>query len=71
MLMKKNFKSRISSNLNVDADFEQILKSEPFEFKISLSGFYQEQYGRTHYRGNINKVKSNMYKLKMIKDKLK
>ena len=68
---EKNFKSRISSNLNVDADFEQILKSEPFEFKISLSGFYQEQYGRTHYRGNINKVKSNMYKLKMIKDKLK
>ena len=67
---EKNFKSRISSNLNVDADFEQILKSEPFEFKISLS-ITKNNMEEHITEGIYNKVKSNMYKLKMIKDKLK
>ena len=36
---EKNFKSRISSNLNVDADFEQILKSEPLNLKYHYLAF--------------------------------
>lgn len=67
---QKKMRPRISSNLNVDADFESILRANPYQFKISLSGFSSKNYEITHARGNINKVKSNMYKLKLLKDKL-
>jgi MoaA/NifB/PqqE/SkfB family radical SAM enzyme len=66
---KKNARSRISSNLNIDADFESIIKANPHEFKISLSGYLQETYSRTHARGNIYKVLSNMHKIKFLIDK--
>lgn len=68
---KKNMISRISSNLNVDADFDKIISANPHEFKISLSGYYQKTYSRTHSRGNIYKVMQNLYKLKHLKDKYK
>ena len=61
-LNKKKLRSRISSNLNFEADFRSIVKSNPTEFKISISGFYKESYSKTHFRGDINKVKSNIYK---------
>ena len=66
--LNKKLRSRISSNLNFEADFRSIVKSNPTEFKISISGFYKESYSKTHFRGDINKVKSNIYKLKQYKD---
>ena len=66
-----SMRPRISSNLNVNANFEEILKENPYEFKISLSGFNQDKYKLTHARGNIDKVKSNMNKLRYLADKLK
>ena len=32
---QKNLKSRVSSNLNVAADFDKIMEAKPQEFKIS------------------------------------
>ncbi len=67
----KNMTSRVSSNLNFDADFDKILAASPDEFKISLSGYFQDTYSQTHARGNIHKVLANLYKIKIAKDKHK
>lgn len=64
----KNLRSRISSNLNTNADFEKIMYANPSEFKISLSGFYEKNYSITHKRGKISKVLENMKTIKSFKD---
>lgn len=52
----------LSSNLNIKRNYAEIL---PYvnEWCISLSGFSQDTYGRTHKGGDIEKVKSNMVAL--------
>jgi len=50
----------LSSNLNVSCDFREVLAADPTSIRVSLSGFRQETYGRTHRRGNIERVKENM-----------
>ena len=45
--------------------------AEPDIIKISLSGFYKEAYDKTHTGGDINLVKSNLYKLKYLIDRYK
>jgi MoaA/NifB/PqqE/SkfB family radical SAM enzyme len=54
----------ISSNLNVTIDFSEIIRNEPNNFRVSLSGGYNETYQKGHNRGDINLVISNLYKLK-------
>lgn len=68
---QKGLKSRISSNLNHEADFRSIIRSNPTEFQISISGFSSDIYSTTHARGNIYKVKSHMYKLRQYADQFK
>lgn len=58
----------ISSNLNLDKNLKEVVKAGPDFFRISTSGFYQNTYGRTHRRGDINMVKSNMYRLRHYLD---
>lgn len=50
----------LSSNLNVLRRVDEILAAGPDDLRISLSGFTQAVYGRTHVRGDIEKVKQNM-----------
>ncbi|HBH54253.1 MAG TPA: radical SAM protein [Planctomycetaceae bacterium] len=50
----------LSSNLNVLNDADAIMEAHPDHFRISLSGFTQEVYGKTHRQGNIERVKQNM-----------
>src|SRR5262249_24551182 len=50
----------VSSNLNVMRNIDEVLKAGPDWFRISLSGFTQEIYGRTHKAGKIERVKENM-----------
>ena len=55
----------ISTNLS-HYDFkkvEKMMKSNPDYVKISVSGYYPEAYNNTHQGGDINIVKSNLYKL--------
>ena len=56
----------VSSHLSIPSSnqIQKIVKSSPDYLKISLSGFYPETYNSTHTGGNINLVKSNLYKLK-------
>lgn len=59
----------LSSNLSVDTDMEEVMKSAPDVLKISVSGFYQKIYGTTHVGGNIERVKANMKEIRRLIDK--
>jgi organic radical activating enzyme len=65
---KMGFYCGISSNLNLDKNLQNVVKASPDFFRVSLSGFYQNQYKLTHKRGDIRIVKSNMYKLRFLLD---
>lgn len=50
----------ISTNLSVNKSFDDLLESGPEAIYISLSGFTQAVYERTHKGGDIELVKRNM-----------
>ena len=54
----------LSSNLNKVKNLESVIKMNPDFFRISLSGFTQKNYEKTHRRGNIEVVKENMQSLR-------
>ena len=58
----------ISTNLS-HANFKNIeraIRAEPDYIKISISGYYPKAYDNTHQGGDINLVKSNLYKLEYL-----
>lgn len=60
----------LSSNLNLSkVDYEQLLSKNPKQFFISLSGFTQQTYAKSHRGGNIDTVKKNMFLLSLAKAK--
>ena len=63
----------VSSHLSIPSStqIQKIVKSAPDYLKISLSGFYPDAYNSTHTGGDINLVKSNLYKLKYYMDRYK
>ena len=65
----KDYKIFISSNLNTTNNLSPLLDNRVNFLRISNSGYYQDTYKRTHRRGNINLVKSNMYQLRHLIDK--
>lgn len=69
----KGIATAISTNLSInsDTDIQSLVKSSPDTLKISLSGYYPEIYNIAHVGGNINLVKSNLYKLRYYMDKHK
>jgi len=58
----------LSTNFNIRRDFEDVIRACPDMLKVSVSGYYQDSYGKTHTAGNINLVKSNLYKLRYLMD---
>jgi MoaA/NifB/PqqE/SkfB family radical SAM enzyme len=70
---KANVAVALSSNLSIkfDSRIEDLVISSPDYLKISLSGYYPEAYNNTHEGGDINLVKSNLYKLRYLMDKHK
>lgn len=60
---EKGYLTVLSSNLSMRADLETIVDSEPDVLKISVSGFTQNVYGKTHVNGDIELVKENMKQL--------
>ncbi len=71
MTKKMGFACGLSSNLNIEKNLKEIVKSGPDYFRISLSGFYQKNYKETHRGGDIRQVKSNMYRLRHLMDQYK
>ena len=63
----------VSTNLSIESSsqIEKLVKTSPDYLKISLSGFYPEVYNTTHTGGNIDLVKSNLYRLKYLIEKYK
>ncbi len=61
----------VSTNLSItsSSQIQKIVRSAPDYLKISLSGYYPEVYNTTHTGGDINLVKSNLYKLKYYMEK--
>jgi organic radical activating enzyme len=60
-------RSGISSNLNLAKNMETAMLANPWFFRVSLSGFYQETYKQGHVGGDIEVVKQNMIKLHELK----
>jgi MoaA/NifB/PqqE/SkfB family radical SAM enzyme len=60
----------LSCNFNTCRNLEAVLAEEPMSFRISVSGFFQETYERTHRNGDIAKVKANMRLLRETMDRL-
>ncbi len=55
----------LSTNLSHEnfKKIEKVLRANPDYLKISVSGYYQEAYQHTHQGGDIELVKSNLYKI--------
>ena len=70
-LKEKNIYSVLSSNLSVSKNLDEVLRINPDWLKVSLSGYYPDVYNTTHTGGNINLVKSNLYKIRYLIDKYK
>jgi organic radical activating enzyme len=68
-LKTKNIYSVLSSNLSIDKNFDQVIKSQPDWLKISISGYYQPSYSTTHTGGYVDLVKSNIYRIKYLIEK--
>lgn len=65
----ENMRCTISSNLNLMRDVDSVLEAGLDIFRVSLSGFTQENYGQSHVRGDIDKVKANMRLLRAAIDR--
>lgn len=60
----------LSSNLSHEFPLEPVLRAEPDYFRASISGYSQDVYKVDHVGGDINLVKSNLYRLRHYIDKL-
>jgi MoaA/NifB/PqqE/SkfB family radical SAM enzyme len=60
----------VSTNLNVLRDAEALLRAQPDEIRISVSGFHQDTYAVTHAGGDIEVVKAHMRALAEAKTRL-
>ncbi|HNW45051.1 MAG TPA: radical SAM protein, partial [Elusimicrobiales bacterium] len=63
----------VSTNLSIESTekIEEVIKQEPDYLKISTSGFSPEVYNTTHTGGNVDLVKSNLYRIKYLIEKHK
>lgn len=57
---KYDLHSTLSSNLNIVKRLDDVMRARPHRLRVSLSGYSQELYGRTHVKGDIERVKDNM-----------
>ncbi len=59
----------LSTNLNLLNDIDDVMAANPDMLKVSLSGFSQKIYGRTHRKGDIELVKRNMAEVARAKER--
>jgi len=61
----------VSSNLSIKSadQVRNVIQASPEYLKVSLSGYYPDTYSRTHTGGDINLVKSNLYRVRHYIDK--
>jgi len=62
-VVSRRIPCHLSTNLNDIRNLPETLEANPTSIRISLSGWSPETYERTHAKGNIQAVKSNMLHL--------
>ena len=67
----KGFEVGISSNLNKFPDMMNVIAAKPSWIRVSLSGYSNPVYQKTHRNGDINLVKANLHMLRYYIDKIK
>jgi len=72
-LHSRGIAAAVSSNLSIrhSKHVDKIIRAAPDYLKVSLSGYYPDVYNSTHTGGDINLVKSNLYRIRHIMDKNK
>lgn len=67
----KNVAVAVSSNLSIKFEnrLDSLIKAGPDYLKVSVSGYFPDAYNNTHQGGDINLVKSNLYKIRYLLDK--
>jgi len=68
LLNERGLSSFLSSNLNINKGLDALIAAGPGMIKISLSGFSEASYARTHTRGKLDRVKENMHELRRLID---
>lgn len=63
-IKKRGFRCEVATNLNHVNRLEDFLKAQPDFVIVSVSGFTQEVYGKNHRGGDLEKVKTNLHRLK-------
>lgn len=71
MTKEKGYGVGISTNLNAFLDMAKVVRESPSYIRISLSGYFNENYQKTHRHGDINLVKANMHLLRQKIDQFK
>jgi hypothetical protein len=69
ILSERRIVFNISSNMNTEISFAHLVKANTL--RISLSGFTNDVYQKSHVGGDVNLVISNMYRLRHTIDKYK
>jgi MoaA/NifB/PqqE/SkfB family radical SAM enzyme len=68
-LNQHHLPSFLSTNLNIRKGLDKTIAANPGTIKVSLSGFSQATYGKTHARGRIDRVKDNLYRIRRLIDR--
>lgn len=59
-IKRRGFRCEIASNLNVLRNLDEVLATKPDILTVSVSGFHQDIYERSHRGGDIETVKQNI-----------
>lgn len=68
LLNSHGLSSFLSTNLNIRKGLEATIAEGPGTIKVSLSGFSDETYSRTHTRGKLSLVKENLFRMRELID---
>jgi len=68
--VSKGLAVAISSNLSLCCDLESVIKAAPTWFRVSLSGFNEEEYSTIHRCGKWDLVLDNMRCLSRLRNEL-
>lgn len=64
----RRWRSIVSTTLNIDRGLPELVQAAPDVLKVSMSGWTQQDYGSTHVRGQVDKVKANLRQLRSLMD---
>ena len=63
-IKRRGFRCELATNLNHVNRLQELMSARPDFMIVSVSGFTQEVYGKSHRGGDIERVKENLHKLK-------